>query len=90
VYKGDKKISHTPEPNTRYQHLLNCFNANKEIDKYRTTIGNCINATFDIDLEMPQADVEKMFVDFISSPLVADVATIIQQRLNRKLEPFDI
>jgi hypothetical protein len=39
---------------------------------------------------MPQAEVEQMFIDFISSPLVGEVAAIIKERLGRPLEPFDI
>jgi len=43
-----------------------------------------------VELEMPQAEVEQMFVELISSPLVGDIANIIKQRLGRPLEPFDI
>ncbi len=90
VYESGNEIASSPEPNTRYQHLLNSFNANVEIDKYRPGVGNYINAKFDEELEIPQAKVEKMFVDYISSPQIKAVAEIIKKRLGRNLEPFDI
>jgi len=90
VFDNGKEIQFKPEPNTRYQHFHNCFVMNKKIDVYRPTIGNAINAKFDVDFEMPQERVEKMFVDFVSSPQVKEVAEIIKKRLGRDLQPFDI
>jgi hypothetical protein len=90
LYKEKKEIKFTSEPCTRYQHLLNSFTINKQIDKYRPAIGNLINATFDVQYEMPQSKVAKMFEEFLSSSLVGDVAKLIEARVNRKLEPFDI
>jgi len=41
-------------------------------------------------MEIPQQDVEKLFVEFISSPTVNKVAEYIRSQLGRQLEPFDI
>jgi hypothetical protein len=41
-------------------------------------------------LEISQADVEKLFTDFISSPQVKEVGKLISKRLGRNIEPFDI
>ena len=90
VYNNGKETKFAVEPFTRYQHLLNCFTINKEIDKYRSTVGNLINATFDVRYEMPQPKVAQMFDEYLSSPIIGDVAKIIEARLGRKLEPFDI
>ena len=90
AFKDGKEVQLKSEPNTRYQHLLNCFLMNTKIDEYRPTIGNAINETFDVRYEMPQEKVEKMFVDFISSPQVKEVAAIVKKRLGRDLQPFDI
>jgi hypothetical protein len=90
VFSSGKEIKLENEPNTRYQYLLNSFKWNKEIDKYRPNIGNAINQTFDVEYEMPQLYVEKMYIDFISSPQVKQVAELITKRMGRKLLPFDI
>ena len=90
VYNNKKEIKFTSESYIRYQHLLNCFTINKQIDKYRSTIGNLINATFDIQYEMPQPKVAQMFDEYLSAPIVGDIAKLIESRLGRKLEPQDI
>lgn len=88
VYENGKEVSLAMEPNTRYEHLLNCFKANVELDKYRHD--NYIDTKFSNEFEMPQANVEKIFKEYISSPVVKEVAEIIKKRLGRDLEPFDI
>ncbi|MCL2038974.1 MAG: hypothetical protein FWG85_00925 [Bacteroidetes bacterium] len=90
LYQDGNEINFTAEPYTRYQHLLNSFLINQQIDQYRPAIGNFINATFDVEYEMPAEKVAKMFEDYLSSPVVGDIAKLIESRLGRKLEPFDI
>jgi hypothetical protein len=41
-------------------------------------------------MEMSQPEVEKLFNDYCSSPLVKEVASLIKKRLGRNLEAFDI
>jgi hypothetical protein len=41
-------------------------------------------------MEVPQKDVEKLFRGLLSSPQVKEVASFIESRLERELEPFDI
>jgi hypothetical protein len=41
-------------------------------------------------MEVPQKDVEALFVGLLSSPRVKEVAAFIASRLGRELEPFDI
>ncbi|MDD3909090.1 MAG: hypothetical protein PHN86_03935, partial [Proteiniphilum sp.] len=45
---------------------------------------------FDASMEIPQKDVEELFKGLLSSPQVKEVASFIESRLGRKLEPFDI
>ena len=45
---------------------------------------------FEEGRELPEARVEQLFKDVLGSPLAARVAALIEQRLGRKLEPFDI
>jgi len=90
VFNETIEVKTIPEPSTRYQHLLNNFTAAKAIDAYSPTFPTFISRKFDQEMEISQADVEKMFVDFISSPQVKKVAKLIEKRLGRKLEAFDI
>lgn len=78
------------EPNTRYQQIINLFQALKEIDTYSPNAPTYIQRQFDEDMEIPLADVEKIFTDLMSSPELKQIAGIIQKRLGRKLQPWDI
>ena len=78
------------EPDTRYAHLLATFRAARKADPYSPTAPTLIARRFDENRELPEARVEKMLKDVLTSPLVSRVAKLIEQRLGRKLEPFDI
>jgi len=84
------EIETTPEPNTRYQHLLNLFKAVSATDKHYAGNSTYISRRFEGELEMKLADVEKLFISLVASPQVKQVAEIISKRLGRKLQPFDI
>jgi hypothetical protein len=84
------KISNALEPSTRYQKLLKTFQASKKADPYSPTAPTLIDRRFDEDREIPEKRVEGMLVQVLSSPLVPKVAKLIQSRLGRPLEPFDI
>ncbi|MDR0661001.1 MAG: hypothetical protein LBG19_09435 [Prevotellaceae bacterium] len=90
VYEQGKEISVVPEPNVRYQHLLNNFIAQKAQDPYNNQYPTFIQRAFDKSMEFSKEDVERIFVEFISSPQVKDVAALIEKNLGRKLQPFDI
>ncbi len=90
VFEQGKEVSATPEPNTRYQYLLNNFKAMKAEDPYTPEYPTFIKRAFEGQMEFLQSDVERIFTEFISSPQVKEVATLIEKRLGRKLQPFDI
>ncbi len=90
VFDNNIEVKTTPEPSTRYFHLLENFKAMQAIDKYSPSYPSYIHRKFDQEMEIPQEEVEKMFIDFISSPTVKNVAKLIQKRLGRKLQAFDI
>jgi len=90
VYDGKKQMENKPEPNTRYQYLLDIFKLMKEADSFCPQYPTYIQRAFDEGMEMSQPEVEKLFTDFCSSPQVKEVATLIRKRLGRDLEPFDI
>jgi hypothetical protein len=82
--------TNSPEPNTRYAKLLLTFQASRKADPYSPTAPTLIARRFDENREIPEARVRQMFEQVLSSPLVPQVARLIETRLGRSLEPFDI
>ncbi len=83
-------IAAGPEPDTRYDVLLRSFRAVKRIDPYSPTAPTHMARRFDEDRELPEPRVRRMLEQVVSSPLVPKVAALIEKRLGRPLEPFDI
>jgi hypothetical protein len=90
VTKNGKEVSNAPEPDTRYGTMLGIFNSIQGIDKYNPQYPTYIQRKFEQEYEIPQAEVEKLFIQFLTSPEVKDVAGLISKKLGRKLQPFDI
>jgi len=90
VTRDGKEVSNTPEPDTRYATMLGIFNSIQGIDKYNPQYPTYIQRKFEQEYEIPQAEVEKLFIQFITSPEVKQVASLITNKLGRKLQPFDI
>ncbi len=88
--KTAAKISNTREPDTRYAVLLKDFDACRKADPYSPTAPTLIDRRFDEDREIPEARVKAMLVQVLSSPLVPQTAKLIESRLGRPLEPFDV
>ena len=83
-------VTNAPEPATRYAMLLKTFHAAKEVDRYSPTAPTLIARRFNEDREIPEERVRAMLEEVMASPLVPQVAKLIQARLGRPLEPFDI
>jgi hypothetical protein len=77
------------EPDTRYQQIVNNFNALKSIDEY-TPLNTYIKRKFEGEMEISQPEVEALFMQFLESEVLKKVGKLISQRLGRPLEPFDI
>ncbi len=88
--KAAPTISNAPEPDTRYATLLNTFAASRQLDPYSPTAPTLIARRFDENREIPELRVKAMLESVVGSPLVPKVAAIIEQRLGRPLEPYDI
>jgi hypothetical protein len=82
--------TNAPEPNTRYAKLLLTFQASRKADPYSPTAPTLIARRFDENREIPEPRVRQVFEQVLSSPLRAEVAKLIETRLGRPLEPFDI
>lgn len=90
VLKGGKEVSFKAEPDTRYEMLLNNFKAMKAVDPYYPAYPTYSQRAFELGMEIPEADVEKLFVSLVTSPEIKQVGDLISKRLGRNLEPFDI
>jgi len=90
VTKDGKQINADPEPDTRYQYFLDNFHAMQQLDRYCPRYPTAIARAFDGDMEVSFDEIERLFDAFCSSSQVEEVARLIEQRLGRKLEPFDI
>jgi len=88
--KDGNEVANTPEPDTRYEVLLNNFKAMEAVDQYTPMYPTFIQRSFDAGMEIPQEQVEKLFTELCSSPEVKQVGALISQRLGRPLQPFDI
>lgn len=86
----DMKISNAREPDTRYRILLEDFLAVKKVDPYSPTAPTHIARRFDEDREIPEGRVREMFEQILTSPLVTKIGALIEERLGRPLEPFDV
>ena len=79
-----------PEPDTRYAKLLLAFRSARRVDPYVPTAPTLTARSFDEGREIPEARVRRMFEQVLSSPHVPRVAALIEKRLGRPLEPFDV
>jgi hypothetical protein len=78
------------EPDTRYEKLLANFHAARLADPYSPRAPTAIARAFDEGREIPEPRVREMFEAVLTSPVVARTAALIEDRLGRPLEPFDI
>jgi hypothetical protein len=90
VLKDGREVTATPEPDRRYEMLLNNFKAYKATDAYFPALPTYIHRAFELNMEIPEKDVEILFTSLMTSPEIRQVAELISKRLGRKLEPFDI
>jgi hypothetical protein len=74
----------------RYQKILDIFHAMQQIDAYRADAPSHVLRTFNEDLEIPQAEIEALFLQLIQSDEIKAVAQVIRERLGRELRPYDI
>lgn len=90
TYENGKEVSLKAENDGRYRRLLDVFKAEQKIDKYSPQLPTAIDRNFEGSMEVAQEDIEKMFIELISSQEVKEVAKIIETRLGRRLRPYDI
>jgi hypothetical protein len=84
------RITNEREADTRYAKILLTFQASKLVDPYSPTAPTHIQRSFEEGRQMLESRVDAMLKDVLTSPFVPQVAKLIEKRLGRKLEPFDI
>ena len=90
VTRNGSETAMAAEPDTRYSHILNIFSARKAMDPYNPTMNTAIMRSFSGGMEISRDEVEELFVEYLSSPALREVADIVRERLGRDLRPFDI
>jgi hypothetical protein len=90
VLSNGQQTSWEREPDTRYLQLLNNFKAHQAADAYNPNYPTYIQRAFDQGLELSQQEVEALFTQLVSSPILKDVGALISKRLGRPLRPYDI
>jgi hypothetical protein len=83
-------VSGAREPDTRYARLLDAFRAVRGADPYSPTAPTFIDRKFQLERELPEARVVALLEEVLGAPEVKQVAALIQRRLGRPLEPFDV
>jgi len=87
---ASEQVTDDPEPSTRYAMLLKTFRASQKLDPYSPTAPSLIARRFEEDREIPEERARKMLEQVVSSPLAGRIGKLIQNRLGRRLEPFDL
>jgi hypothetical protein len=85
-----KAVAGDREPDTRYATLLGIFHAMRTIDPYSPSEPTFLARRFERERQIPEREVEDLLVSILTSPAVAELGKLIERRLGRPLEPFDI
>ena len=83
-------VSNAPEPDTRYEVLLGTYQAARQVDPFSPTAPTHIDRSFNESRQIPEERVVAMLEAVLSSPLLKRTGELIETRLGRPMEPFDI
>jgi hypothetical protein len=78
------------ESNLRYEHILNIFYAEQLLDPFYPDAPSLIDRQFNLNREMLEREVETELKSILTAPVLKEISQLIQKRLGRPLEPFDI
>ena len=85
-----KVVKYEAEPYTRYEKILHVAHAYFAEDAYCPSAPTGIQRNFEEGVEIPAAELDSLFRALVGSKQVAQVASIIEERLERPLRPYDI
>ena len=78
------------EADTRFEHLLEVFRAERLQDPFYPDAPSHMARRFELEREIPEKEVEALLDSVLSAPEGKKVADLIRKRLGRDLRPFDI
>lgn len=78
------------EPDTRFVMLKSAWESARLNDPYYPGYSSLPDRIFRLDREMPEEQYVAVLENVLRAPVGAKVAALIQKRLNRELQPFDI
>jgi len=78
------------EADERYRQWMNIYRAERLADPFTPETPSHIARRFEVNREIPEAQVKALFESLLNSPLGAQVGALIEKRLGRKLEAFDV
>jgi hypothetical protein len=87
---SQNEVNAQSEANQRYQHIWNIYQVERLVDPYHPHAPTLIDRKFQINREMSESEVENLLKSVTSAPVLKEIAKMIEQRLGRPLEPFDI
>ena len=90
TWKDGSEVSLPAEGAVRYQRILDNFHAYLAEDPYCPGQPNGIIRNFEGSMEVSADEIEKLFVELVSSEQVKKVGAMIKERLGRELRPYDI
>ena len=90
TWKDGQEVQLPAEGDVRYSHILEQFHAFQDLDRWCPAMPTGIARNFEGSIEMTDQEVEALFIDFLKSEQVGQVAAIIRERLGRDLRPYDI
>ena len=73
-----------------YPGSMSIFQAERLRDPYEPENPSLIARRFNVNREIPEAQVQALLEALLASPLGNQVAALVKERLGRPLEPFDI
>ncbi len=79
-----------PEGDGRYEKILALFKAERGLDAWCPDNPSLIARRFNVDREIPEKEVERLFHELLSSPAFARSARLASKKLGRPLEAFDV
>ncbi|MEE8526494.1 MAG: hypothetical protein V3T72_21375, partial [Thermoanaerobaculia bacterium] len=78
------------EADERYRHWIGLFHALRGADPYYPDDPTFIDRRFNRSRQIPETEVRELLESLLSSPLGRRTGELVQRRLGRELEPFDI
>lgn len=78
------------EQDRRYEHLRAVYRAFREVDPFFPKLPTHMARSFALDREIPEPRVRALLEGVLTSTTAGRVAALVQSRLGRALEPFDL